>query len=227
MTNFYGPADHPEDWQQLLAKPNLHWKTGYSAKSLAHSWTEAAGFPNEVSIVFQASDIAAIHDLRFLVGFPEYDVPLPGGKRPSQNDVFVLARHQSGLVTIAVEGKVSEAFDRPIGQRFANPTPSETKRLTYLCDLLQLQRNRLEHIGYQLLHRTASSLIEADRFGASHAIMLVHSFSESLEHFDDYANFAAQYNIAATPNSIAHAAQINGIEFYLAWVVGNPEYLER
>jgi hypothetical protein len=85
----------------------------------------------------------------------------------------------------------------------------------------------LDHIGYQLLHRTASALIEADRFGASQAIMLVHSFSETLEHFDDYANFAAQYNIEAKPNSIAHATDINGVDLYLAWVVGNPEYLER
>ena len=57
--------------------------------------------------------------------------------------------------------------------------------------------------------------------------MLVHSFSESLEHFDDYANFAAQYNIEATPNSVTRVAQINGIELYLGWVVGNPEYLKR
>ena len=227
MTNFFSPADRAEDWQQLLAKPKLHWKTGYSAKSLAHSWTEAAGFPSEVSTVLQTSGIPAIQDLHFLLGFPEYDVPLPGGKRPSQNDVFVLARNQSGLVTMAVEGKVSEPFDKPIGIRFANPTPGETERLTYLCNLLQLKRDRLDHIGYQLLHRTASALIEADRFGASHAIMLVHSFSKTLEHFDDYANFAALYAIKATPNSIAHAAQIDGIELYLAWVLGNPEYLKR
>jgi len=227
MTNFFSPADRAEDWQQLLAKPDLHWKTGFSAKSLAHSWTEAAGFPSEVSAVLLTSGIPAIQDLRFLLGFPEYDVPLPGGKRPSQNDVFVLARNDSGLVTIAVEGKVSEPFDKPIGQRFANPTPGETERLTYLCDLLQLNRDNLDHIGYQLLHRTASALIEANRFGASKAIMLVHSFSKTLEHFDDFANFAAQYGIEATPGSVAHAAHINGIELYLGWIVGNPEYLKR
>ncbi|RLA41018.1 MAG: hypothetical protein DRR06_16620 [Gammaproteobacteria bacterium] len=227
MTKFFSPADRAEDWQQLLAKPNLHWKTGYSAKSLAHSWTEAAGFPSEVSEALEASGYAALKDLQFLLGFPEYDVPLPGGRRPSQNDVFVLARNQSGLVTIAVEGKVSEPFDQPVGERFSNPTPGQTERLTYLCDLLQLQRDSVDNIGYQLLHRSASALIEAERFGATYAIMLVHSFSESLEHFDDFANFAALYGIDATPHSISRASRINGIDFYLSWVVGNPGYLSR
>lgn len=156
MTNFYAPADRAEDWQQLLAKP-YHWKTGYSAKSLAHSWTEVAGYPSEISAAFEASGYPGLRELKFLLGFPEYDVPLPGGKRPSQNDVFVLARNKTGLVTIAVEGKVSEPFDRPIGERFSEPTQGQTERLAYQCELLQLQRDNVNHIGYQLLHRSASA----------------------------------------------------------------------
>ena len=33
MPKFFSPADKAADWQQLLAKPDLHWKTGYSAIS--------------------------------------------------------------------------------------------------------------------------------------------------------------------------------------------------
>jgi hypothetical protein len=29
MPRFFAPADEPTDWQGLLAKPDLHWKTGY------------------------------------------------------------------------------------------------------------------------------------------------------------------------------------------------------
>jgi hypothetical protein len=39
-TNLYRAWDTGE---QLLAKPNLHWKTGYSAKSLAHRVAEKSG----------------------------------------------------------------------------------------------------------------------------------------------------------------------------------------
>ena len=227
MTTFYSPADRAEDWQQLLAKPNLHWKTGYSAKSLAYSWTEAQGFPAEVAQALRDSSIPALQDTQFLLGFPEYDVPLLGGRRPSQNDVFVLAKSNQGLVTIAVEGKVSESFDFPIGKRFSSPTPGETERITYLCNFMQLERTDLNGIGYQLLHRSASAVIEAARFGATQAVMLVHSFSQTLENFDDYSNFAGLYNVEIVPNRIFHAANLGGIDFYLGWVVGNAEYLKR
>lgn len=69
------------------------------------------------------------------------------------------------------------------------------------------------------MNRSASALIEAELFGAGHAIMLVQFFSESLEHFDDYSNFAALYDIDVSPNTIYCAANINGIDFYLGWVV--------
>ena len=96
MPKFFAPADDPADWQQLLAKPELHWKTGYSARSLAYSWTEAQGIPSEVQSVLDASATACLHELEFLLGIPEHEVPLPGGARPSQNDVFVLAMGSAG-----------------------------------------------------------------------------------------------------------------------------------
>ena len=55
MPKFFSPADEPADWQRLLAKPDLHWKTGHSAKSIAYSWTEAQGFPSEVRAVLDES----------------------------------------------------------------------------------------------------------------------------------------------------------------------------
>ena len=51
MPKFFAPADDPADWQSLLAKPDLHWKTGYSARSMAYSWTEARGFPSKLNKV--------------------------------------------------------------------------------------------------------------------------------------------------------------------------------
>lgn len=226
MTNFFAPADRADDWKQLLAKP-YHWKTGRSAKSLAHSWTEAGGFPHDVSRTFNSSRSAELHGLEFLVGFPEYEVDLPGGKRPSQNDVFVLAMGSHGLVTIAVEGKVSEPFDRPVGERFADPTPGQEERLNYLLNLLGLERRAVDDIGYQLLHRSASAIIEARRFGATHAVMLVHSFSQKLEHFDDYSRFAALYGIEGRPNSVVPTGRLDDVNFSIGWVIGSAEYLSR
>jgi len=227
MPRFFAPADDPADWQRLLAKPDLHWKTGYSARSIAHSWTEARGFPGEVQAVFDESKAACLHNLEFLIGIPEHEVPLPGGRRPSQNDVFVLARGSDGLISIAVEGKVAEPFDSPVDERFADPTPGQSTRLEFLLDLLALDRDDVGGIGYQLLHRTASAILEARRFDARHAVMLVHSFSQELAHFDDYAAFVDLFGETATPNQLIEARQMGDTTLYLGWAVGNAEYLTR
>ena len=227
MPKFFAPADKPEDWQPLLAKPVLHWKTGRSAKSIAYSWTEAEGFPKEVRAVLNESEAECLKNLEFLIGFPEHDVPLPGGDQPSQNDVFVLAMGSDGLVSIAVEGKVSEAFGKPVDIRFANPTSGDTIRLAFLLELLELNRDDVGEIGYQLLHRTASAILEARRFGASHAIMLVHSFSQEMSRFDDYTNFVGLYGQSAEANRLFEAKQLGDITLYLGWGVGNAEYLTR
>lgn len=227
MPKFFSPADKAADWQQLLAKPDLHWKTGYSARSIAYSWTEARGFPREVKAVLDDADASPLHDLEFLIGIPEHEVPLPGGRRPSQNDVFVLAKGPDGLVSIAVEGKVSESFDRPVDIRFAAPTPGESARLDFLLELLELDRDAVGGVGYQLLHRTASAILEARRFGARHAIMLVHSFSQELAHFEDYAGFAGLFDQPAEANRVTQARQLDDVTLYLGWVVGDAKYLAR
>jgi hypothetical protein len=227
MPRFFAPADKPADWKHLLAKPDLHWRTGYSARSLAYSWTEASGFPREVQAVFDESAMECLHDLSFLLGIPEHEVRLPGGRRPSQNDVFVLAMGSDGLVSIAVEGKVSEPFDLPVDERFAEPTPGGSTRLEFLLDLLELDREAVGGIGYQLLHRTASCMLEARRFGARHAVMLVHSFSQELSHFPDYAAFVGLYEKVAEANRLVEARRLGDVTLYLGWVVGNGEYLSR
>ena len=116
MTRIYIPSSGPDDWRQFLAEPQNQWQTGYSAKSLAYSWEEADGFPEEIETALAAPDIAALNDTTPLLIIPEHKVPLPGGRTESQNDVFVLGSTESSLVSICVEGKVEESFGEPISK---------------------------------------------------------------------------------------------------------------
>jgi hypothetical protein len=75
-----------------------------------------------------------------------------------------------------------------------------------------------QDVSYQFTHRAASALIEARRFGASTAVMLIHSFSENSEGFSDYAKFAALFGIKAFPNKAYFAKRIDDIDLYFAWV---------
>src|ERR1035437_2363595 len=86
------------EWETLHSKK--HWKPGKSAHTLAHSWVAADGFPPEVSQPFMQSTEPLLANLTSLQAVPEFTVSLPGGVRASQNDIFVLARSSSGLVSI-------------------------------------------------------------------------------------------------------------------------------
>lgn len=225
--SFFVKTVTPEDWKEQLAEPDKQWETGYSAKALAYCWEEAKGFPNSVKKVFQKSKYSIFKTIEFLAGFVEYKVALPPGGHPSQNDIFVLAKSKNDLVAIAVEGKVSEPFGATIEDWLKDGSKGKKTRLEFLSDLFKLDQDNLEGIRYQLLHRTASAVMEAKRFNASNALMLVHSFSPNHDWFDDYSSFAFLFRITAQRNVIHFATRLNYVNLYLAWITGEKEYLTR
>ncbi|MFC2008258.1 DUF6946 family protein [Chloroflexota bacterium] len=232
MSKFFIPTNTTEDWQSLLADPDKHWKTGYSAKALAYSWQKADGFPAEVKEVFKNSGIDLFQDIQMLLAFPEYKVSLPGGKRVSQNDILILAKKGAGqLISIAVEGKVDEPFGELIADWKLKDKGGKKVRLEFLCEVLQLDVNGIDCIRYQLLHRTASALIEARKFNARNALMLVHAFKKTEENYDqsfrDYCQFLELFGPEGKSDSIVRGKRIGGINLYFGWVKGNKRYLEK
>ena len=218
------PATCAEDWRHLLADPEKHWRQGYSARTIAHCWQEADGFPREVkSVLSKAPDLAG---LEALVVIPEHQVPLPGGSRPSQNDVWVLAGTPSDLVSIAVEGKVSEPFGPTVSEWSSQASPGKEERLEFLCDELGLACPPPGDVRYQLLHRTVSALIEAKRFHARHAVMVVHSFSQKNEWFEDYERFLSLFDVRADVDEVVTAGRRGKVALHLAWVRGEKRYLD-
>lgn len=224
--SFYIPTEGPASWQALLGDPIKHWKTGRSARTLAHCWEFAQGFPPEVATALNESPYSELHKLEFIAGFPEHEVPLPGGKRPSQTDVFVLATGGSGLVSIAVEGKVDEPFgDTVVDWLGEDPSPGKRERLAYLCDLLGITTDVALALRYQLLHRTASAIIERERFSARTAVMLVHSWAPDLEGFADYKAFVRALGGSPEVDSVTGVTAVDSL--YLGWIRGRPEWLSR
>ena len=223
LMSYYFPGNGPESWQALLADPEKQWKVGRSARTLAHCWEGGSGFPPEVSRVLDESGHQSLSELELVAGFPEHQVPLPGGRRPSQTDVFVLGRNASGLVAIAVEGKVDEPFG-PTVKDWLGTDPSRGKRvrLEYLRDMLRIDHDRVGELRYQLLHRTASAAIEAARFGAPTSAMLVHSWAGNQEGFVDYAAFVDALGGEASLDGVS-GANVPGL--YLGWIRGAQDWL--
>ena len=220
------PTHGVEDWQALLADPVKHWKTGYSAKALAYSWEEAKGFPEEIKALLLTATDSAFDQIEPLLVIPEHKVPLPGGSTESQNDAFVLARTPDSLVSITIEGKVSESFGPTLGEWYRDPSSGKTDRLNYLKKQIGLSGDLSLGIRYQLLHRTASAVIEAKQYHAQNAVMIVHSFSQESMWFDDFAVFVQLYGEKAEVGTLICAANIDGIDLYLGWAKGNLRYLD-
>ncbi len=216
-------------WAAGLADPGKQWRTGYSAKTLAACWQASDDFPQSVRDVFAASPYSLFHGIEMLLGVPEWKVPLPGGNRASQTDLFVLARASSGLIAITVEGKVDEPFDDIVSDWLERDAQAASKgkrtRLDYLCSELGIDDITAGPLRYQLLHRTASALIEARRFMAPHALMLVHSFSPTARWADEYVAFAAALGVTdAAKDTISRIGERGGVDLYLGWCTGEQRW---
>lgn len=99
-------------------------------------------------------------------------------------------------------------------------------RLDYLKEQLGLFEEINPNVRYQLLHRTASAVIEARRFNAKTAVMVVHSFSQQNEWFDDYSAFMALFGKSAGVGELVSVGYVDGIELFLGWAKGRAKYLE-
>ena len=226
MSKIFVPSTSVDQWKELLSNPDRQWRTGYSARTLAYCWKQADGWPASVQTVFSRWGTEPFNGLQVLLALPEHQVQLPGGSRPSQPDIWVLARGQTDLVSIAVEGKVSEPFGPTLQEWHNAPTPGKKERLDFICEQLGLNCRPPDNIRYQLLHRTASAVVKARCFNASHATMLVHFFSPSDEWFDDYNQLLALFGTSGAPNTITSVGKRAGIYLYFAWVRGEERYLQ-
>ena len=213
------PATSLDDWKRRLASPEKHWKEGYSAHALATRWHAARGFPQEISSLLATHDLT--RDAALLLAIPEHQVPLKGGARASQTDLWALASTSRGLMSIAVEGKAGESFGPSIGEWEQSSSSGKRERWDALCSLLEVTRDCDRDIRYQLFHRTASALLEARRFHAVDAAVIVHSFSPTQQSFGDLQRFVRLMGRhLAAPGRLIPVPAREGIGLYFGWAQG-------
>ena len=221
MNRIFFPTSSPDEWRKFLADQGKQWRQGYSARELARCWERANGFPAEIRSLFSGSGNEVLNELALLLAIPQYQVDLPGKGRPAQSDLFVLARAKdSQLVTMMVDGKVAEPFGDTLETWLKSGSKSKKERLGLLCEVLGLPTKLPMNIRYQLLNRTASAIIEAKRFNAKYAIMMVHSFSPKHQWFSDYQDFLGLFGLMARVNELIELPNPHGIKVYAGWVVG-------
>ena len=231
MNRLLTPTSGPSDWRRLLADPGRQWVKGRSALELAVSWEAARrgprGIPPSVAAVLDSHPQLAGATL--LLGIPEHQVQFDGGGHASQTDLWALLRAPVGLVSMSVEAKAGEGFDRTVASWLADAKPASGKpaRLAQLKSILGIAVDLPETLRYQLLHRTASAIREAEKFGASCAVLLVQSFSSDPDSAAAYSTFCEVMGCVPQLGPLLEGPQVGTIQLYFAWVDCEPSGAEQ
>jgi hypothetical protein len=185
-----------DDWIDVVSRKN--WVPSRSAFELAHKWHNTLQFPERVAQVLCTSAEPSLRDLHREYAIVEMPTFLDTQKGPSWTDIMVYARNATGdPVVIGVEGKADELFDEEVRhwvrdsrQLERQPKTSRLNRLDYLSRILRITVGSDSELRYQLLHRTAATVLEAEKIVARSAIVLVHSFDDSdAQNWNDYVSF--------------------------------------
>lgn len=234
IKHIYIPSQGTESWKNRLADSDKHWKAGHSAFELAHHWEDVAdqrGLPAPVAAILDAQ--ADLRGGQLLLALPEHKVALPGGGFDSQCDLWALLATEGDLVSLSVEGKAGEPFGERLGKWLnagtgANSASNRKHRLRGLCEILGLTPapdfTDIADLRYQLFHRTASAILEARRFHASLAVMLVQNFGDPAtttghRDFADFQVFCAALGAPnVVPGVLERATSVGDDKLWLGWL---------
>lgn len=233
MKRLFIPTMGPSDWRRLLADPEKQWKPKKSALEMAVCWEAARhsqrGIPADVARVLDSCD--QIRGAKLLFAVPEHRVSFPGGGHASQNDLWGLLKAEGSLVSMTIEAKAGEDLGDLVGKwrRAAGAKSGKPERLRALRECLSVGEADLDHIRYQLLHRTASALNEAERFGASHALLLVQSFARENDAHSlrDFERFGDLMGAEVGENAVAGCERKTRVPLMLGWVTSEPADASR
>ncbi|MFN3314315.1 MAG: DUF6946 family protein [Hyphomonas sp.] len=221
----YGaPLIDPVHVKPLLRDPELHWKQGRSAYEAAHSWVPAGlyangGWPPKVSAAI--SGAPEWRSAKIVTGFFEHATALDTMSAPSNTDVLLVCNLGENLGVAAIEAKAGETF----GERVQDWKTSDGKarRYQWACDLFGVDAADCEALRWQLFHRTAAAVLEAERFCARHAVMIVHDFSGASASLNDFEAFADRLGASGNPlDGISDPIWVRGISLRLSWVRDSP-----
>ena len=218
------PIERPEAVIPHLGSPG-HWQPGRSAKSAADLWFASNGIPASVRQVLATS--VDYSEAVLVDAFLERRVDLGDGERPSQTDVMAIIQAHGKLAVLAVEAKVDEPFGPTVSEWLGQAKDDGNKRqarLSMLCDLLGLNASEIGAIRYQLLHRTASAILEAKRYCTDSAAMIVQSFCPKQSWLADFQAFVAAMGLGEiTPGVMSSTKECSGVKLQLGWCADTVE----
>jgi hypothetical protein len=144
---------------------------------------------------------------------------LPWGRgNPTQTDLLAVLAVGDELAVLAIEAKVRESFGPYVKDWLVEGGDNREERLRGLCDLLGLNTGTASGLRYQLLHRTAAAVLEAQRYRTGHAVMIVQSFCPDRTGLSDFQSFAQAMGYGQIdPDSISSPKALGSVELRIGW----------
>ena len=214
------PLKSPEDVKPHLGSPS-HYKEGYSAFCLVNGWMAENDIPELVRLTLDT--VPALQQAVLLEGFLEREVSLGDGARNSQTDLLCLLGINKQLVVMSVDGKVREPFGNLVAKELETASAFKKSRIERLAQVLGLSLEDAKPLRYQLIHRTAAAIYEAQRFHSGIAVMMIHSFDPADTGFADYRLFANAIGFRdVEPTYTVGPQSFEGVELYLGWTADRP-----
>lgn len=217
LTRIAVPLRSSQDVIPHLGKP-IHWKQGRSAKAVADRWFEANDIPPRVRAVLDHEP--RLRDATLIDAWLERSTDLGDNRgSASQTDLLAVLALQNELAVMGVEAKVTESFGKLVREWIGEDTEGKEDRLQRLCDLFGFDRNDVGDLLYQLFHRTAAAIIEAKRYRASKALMVVHSFCDQATGLSDFLAFYERMGVrGAGRDQLSEPAVVGGVTLWIGWV---------
>jgi hypothetical protein len=215
------------NWRDRLANPDRQWRRGFSALETAVSW-EAAGkgsgwLPEPIAHVFRST---AYERPELLVAIAEHKVVFDGTGGDSQCDVWALLKTPVGTLSMSVEAKAREGFGdghQALGDwLLAGDSERSLQNRQSRWDSIRKNLPPAEgadgypEVAYQLLHRCAAAVKEAERFGLQHAAFVVQAFGSPDESFQQFARMCHVMGVSAERDRL-HVAAVGAISLGVGW----------
>lgn len=210
------PLLKPEDVIPHLGKPT-HWKQGRSAKAVADRWFHANDIPPAVRAVLCQSP--ELNGAELIDAWLERCTDL-GDRRgsASQTDLLAVLGVGAELAVMGVEAKVTESFGPLVSEWIGDGGEGKEDRLQRLCNLLGFDRSTVGGLRYQLFHRTAAAILEARRYRANKAVLMVHSFCENSTGLPDFLDFFERMGVVGAGRDMLSApAEVGGVTLWVGW----------
>jgi len=210
------------NWRERLAHPDRQWRRKYSALETSVSWESAAsdpcGLPQPIADLFSG---AGYTTPVLLLAVAEHQVALDGGDAASQCDVWAIVKTSLGLLSLSVEAKAREPFGDHSLEEWLEAGETQQSRANRAARWSHVRSHLPDapsfgQIRYQILHRCAAAVIEARRFGFTHAAFVVQAFGTPDKSFLHYKAFCDAIGVAAERDHMS-TVQFGGLSLGVGW----------